>query len=433
MRLALRLPTLVSFRNLMVRDPVDIQAHPAGPSRAEEGDRLPVIPLSEPPDPPPIGVVRDELHRAGIVTSSTPIRAIPLPGNPRRHDCLTRRRFRILAADRVVCLLTLGHNLASLAKRVEAFAQACPEIACRLFFYRRVEGWDYLGVEFFDGDDLETLTGARRLSPATTREHVAAVISALERTWRPSSAEAAAHELDVLFSRLCALPIFAGFDQSFLRHVVFPFVRAGALTGPHRTRWTNGDLIPRNVLVDRLGNVRLIDCEFASRTHFYGEDAWRWRTLSSLPSPAHELPGWDQAEAQGPWLEALFLLKQVTLAHEINGAHLAVGDSRAFLDRLLTLTTQAHGGFKGSAFLHRLGTLQTLESDLARTEEALRVRDAKIERMHRSFSWRATSWLRALRRYLLDPGAVRRVFRPAREAETRPRAELGAHSMQEKT
>src|SRR5579871_6382860 len=255
---------------------------------------------------PSVEIICAELHRRKAVDSLIGLQLEPIRGNPNRRDYLSKASFRVLAGNRTLCHLTVGRNLTPLWERTQAFASACPEIACRPLFFHRLGEWDYLGVEFFDGRNLDDLALERQLTPAEALKHAGEIVAALDRTLQPSNSGAAAQEIDALFAQVCALPIFAEIDQTILQQFVFPFVRTGALAGPFRTRWTNGDLIPRNVLVDRQGNVRLVDYEFAARTHFYFEDAWRWRTFSSLAPEAHDLPGLSGRATQEPWLEAFF-------------------------------------------------------------------------------------------------------------------------------
>jgi hypothetical protein len=379
--------------------------------------------LAQPFDKPSDHVLCNTLQKLGIVDAVSAPRLEPIPRNPERRDYLKRASFRVFSGGRVVCHLTVGKNLADLQTRTRAFAEACAEIACRPLFWHQSEGWDYLGVELFEGQDIEALVRDGRLKPADAIAHVAKVISALERTLLPSAAEAAAQEMEQFFSWVCASPVFSGLDQQFLHSVIFPFIRSGALSGPQHTRWTNGDLIALNVLVDPRGGLRLVDYEFASRTHFYAEDWWRWRSLSKLPPEALDLPGSHMASTE-PWLEAYSILRHAVLVHEINGVAVALSGLRPQIDRLVALAAAAHAGFRASVFLQPLALrssntsagpqagqegLHAIEAIIARQQRQLQSmtarlhqREDKIARMQRSFSWRSTAPLRWSRRQLLD-------------------------------
>jgi len=192
-----------------------------------------------------------------------------MPRNPDRRDYRTRMAVRVLSNKETLCHLTIGSNLSSLWRRTQAFHKASPTIACAPIFFKRTKQCDYLAVEFFPGETLEALVADGRMKASTAVEYAQIIIEALQATEKASSPEAVERELQVLFEQVQAAPIFGGLDQCFLQEAVFPLIRQGALRADLKTRWTNGDLVPRNVLVDRKGSVRLVDYEFAMRTHFF--------------------------------------------------------------------------------------------------------------------------------------------------------------------
>jgi len=399
-------------------DPIGSFAHSAFSTEREPtpGGRAD---SAEPFERPTDEAICTTLCQLGIIDATAAPRLDPISRNPERRDYLTRASFRVSSGSRTICYLIVGKNLTDLQKRTRAFAEACPEIVCPLLFWHQSAGWDYLGLELFDGQNLETLLQAGRLTPADALAHAAKIVSALESTLLPSTTEAAAQEIDQFFSWVHSSPIFSGLDQEFLQSVIFPFVRRGALSGPQQTRWTNGDLIARNVLDDARGGVRLVDYEFAGRTHFYAEDWWRWHSISKLPPEAQTLPG-SHAASTEPWLEAYFILRHAVLIHEINGASVAVWGLRQQMDRLVTLAAAAHQGFRSSVFLQplasrppnsevwqdRLRAIETMNAQqqlqLQSLTTELQESETKIARMQRSRSWRLTAPLRWLRRHLLD-------------------------------
>jgi glycosyltransferase involved in cell wall biosynthesis len=438
----------------MIRSPEDMPSaspdpHPPKTDAIAIKSVGPDADQSEPVDFPSLETIRGELiRRADLADSSKTLLFERLPGNALRRDCLSRVHFRVSAENRTLFRLTVGRNLTQLWERTQALASACPEITCRPLFLQQAGGWDYLAVEYFDGCDLQTLVLNGRLTPAEAAHHGGRIVSVLEKTLLPSSGKAAAQELDTLFASVEKLPVFAGFDYCFLRDAVFPFVRAGALIEPFRTRWTNGDLTPKNVLADQEGNLRLIDCEFAARTHFFAEDGWRWHRFSSLPAEARDLPGASVVETKKPWIEAFCFLRQLSLVHDISEDSKAALDTAAVIDRLSILADELNFQLGRSLILQRLAMVPELTEavqknkraivekdqaiaekdqtiaekdqtiaetlalgravtshalgELARLRDLLYQREEKIRAMQASFSWQSTAPLRALRRTLLD-------------------------------
>ena len=211
-------------------------------------------------------------------------------------------------------------------------------------------------MDFFEGANLDALSLKGEIGSRDAVRYGQRVGASLNRTLRSSTSALAAREIAELFARICRSPMFSGIDQKFLENIVFPFVQAGSLRGLPKSRWTNGDFLPRNILVDAKDNVRLVDYEFANRTHFFGEDWWRWRTFSSFQSESRDIPALREGTDTGPWLEAYFILRQMVLVHDVSGAQLAVAEATPLIDRLVTLTAEAHSGFRTSLLFNKLAT-----------------------------------------------------------------------------
>ena len=238
--------------------------------------------------------------------------------NPQRIDHRSRLKLRVFREDRCLCFLTVGYNLTDLWARTKAFAEACPAIACKALFRHQAGLLDYVGVECFEGLPLEEAVQSGRITEQAVDRIVAGVVSELNRTIRPSTEELAIREFDELAGSMASLPFLNKLDRELVQAQIIPFIKKRVLTGPWHIRWTNGDLIPANVLVSDQGAARLIDYEFAAPTHFPADDWWRWRTFSQLPDTVRTLPstaGSPNPDARG--FEALFIIKHLVLTNKV--------------------------------------------------------------------------------------------------------------------
>lgn len=294
--------------------------------------------------PPTAAQILTELGRHGALPTAGAVEIKSRAANPARRDRCTRRMFELWHRNAPWLQLTVGPGLGALHERSRAFAAACPSIACPVALWHRTEEWDVLGLEHFAGRSLEELVAAGELSPAQALAKAARVIAVLGSTREASDPESAERELNQLFSDLLALPVLGEQDKAILQAIVFPFIRTGALGARFPSRWSNGDLIARNILVDAAGDVRLIDYEFAARTHFPGDDRWRWRRFSRLPAEALALPLPPEDETGGGWLEALCLVRQMTLAWKFYNADLARPDVLSGLRQLMDLLARQSAG-----------------------------------------------------------------------------------------
>ena len=317
---------------------------------------------------------------------------------------------------------------------MEAHAGLCEGLPCDrvpTVLFASMDGLDFLAVEFFAGQSLESWVASGRMSPQSALAHASALFRVLESTAEQSSPDAVRSELKCLFDQALASSAFGEVDGRFLRTFVFPLIETGALARPARSCWSNGDWVARNILIDEHGHGRLIDYEFAARTHFLEEAGWRWCTFSALPEEALRLSSFSPDDASTAWLESYFLVRQVVLAHENSIAPRAGLGALSWLGRLAAITARAWGEYESSCFLAPLSNTERareleqlaalnrerdhegadadlkalrveMEVTQRKIQEQLVARDDKIARMQKSVSWLITSPLRACRRLFFD-------------------------------
>ena len=325
----------------------------------------------------------------------------PLAGNPRRRDHPTRRTFTVSHAGKIVCHLTVARDLQPLWQRTEAFHQACPSVTGKPLFYEKGTRHDYLAREFIDGKTVEYLVSIGKLTTADAHHQAAKIQQALDATTKPSDISAAKAEASHILEQFYALPFLSALDRAVFREMLAPLIISGIETTQPRTRWTNGDFTPHNLLIDPHGAARLIDYEFANRTHFFAEDSWRWRTFSH-PAQASEdsAPAVPEPAPSPPWLEIFFWAKQLVLSHETILPEPASIDSVHAMRHIVEQAGLAGVRLDSSLFLQSASPDARLQAEVDRLKIERHELSDKITRMHRSRSWRYTAWLRAIRRWL---------------------------------
>jgi GT2 family glycosyltransferase len=326
-------------------------------------------------------LVKDLLCNSGRLVRDQTITLEPMPGNPERRDYTTRRRFLVRTDTSSLAVLVVGKDLTQLRQKSELFSQAYPDLACSVFAHGNVDDHDLLLTDYFAG-----LTAGEALNDPSIGE--TGVLPALE----------------LLASRL---------NRTFLDHIVFPFAAKTFSGLPVRCRASNGDFVLNNILFNSAGEVRVIDYEQAVVTHFYSEDWLRftyWKTPGKLRAFALQ-----QISEPVESVQLYLWLKQMAFEAEVNQPAKAQADLQYWGRELRRMLDQQDHELQDSLLWptekrSEVSQLLQLQSkapyNYARAIELYnfaRQREIKIRQMQASFSWRATAWLRALRRICIDP------------------------------
>ena len=261
-----------------------------------------------------------ELVSLGLIAAQPT--AEPLPrGNSDRREPGTRNSWRVNLPDGRTARLVLGTRLADLAARQTAFARACPDLVPAPFFHRRLSQGEALAERFVSGTPLETVI---RESPTTARTGFARLHAALVRTLHSSTDNARLAEWQSWASSIESLELWTAAEKSSLRSLLLPQLYPLLCAAPPTLRWSNGDFISRNILVESSGTPHLIDHEFSRETHFYTEDLARFHALSPAVRRWPELV--PDSPPPCPAWHLFFWLRQLGL----ESAH----NTPAYLDRV---------------------------------------------------------------------------------------------------
>ncbi|MDQ5978333.1 MAG: hypothetical protein QG602_1307 [Verrucomicrobiota bacterium] len=242
---------------------------------------------------PSIDVTFSELVARGLLAASPPPQALA-SGNSDRRPEEARSSWLASLPDGPRVKLTLARSLGRLADTHAALAAACPGIIPRLHFHAQLNDCEVIAEEYFAGNPLDENVRTKDHSNETILAALATVSRSLAASEQPSTEAARREEWQLWSEQLPALSIWSPAERKALTGTLLPALYTSLATTPAVTRWTNGDFLPANLLVGNDGSVRLIDAEFARRTHFFAEDAVRFRVLSRL---LRDHPALDTARA----------------------------------------------------------------------------------------------------------------------------------------
>ena len=254
--------------------------------------------------------LRDELERHGVLAAGTRVEFDRYAANFSRPLSQRRWHYRVRNRDKVLFHLIVGRQLRTVHERGAAFAQACPALICRPLFFHTADGLDLLGLEHFEGTSLDALVQTGACDRKRWLETVRHAQQLLESTARPSSHDRRAAELQHLIDLVAGDAAWSAMDRRLIRDLVQPAIQKGLEEEPAVLRWSNGDFAGRNLLVNTRGEIRLIDYESASLTHFGFDDWSRLFHFSVLPPEVASTPELERAHA--PWKQAYCWLHQLT-------------------------------------------------------------------------------------------------------------------------
>lgn len=252
------------------------------------------------------------LTRMGLLDPGEVVEVHPITLDRAREDQQVLKKYKVHRKGQQGYFVLTGVGLGGLKHCLEQFHAAAPLIVAGIHGWESESNNDWLVHELFVGIDLEAALDSKRIAPDTARSLIGTLRVALASTEQPSTRAAMEAELRALFFKAEEIRVFSTTEQILLMEQVLPWMIKRSREIQPFTRWSNGDFIPRNLQLTSSEQLRLIDYEFAGRTHFFAEDHWRWRTLSSAHTYLGPLPD-SPAEPLPAWQEALFILRQITL------------------------------------------------------------------------------------------------------------------------
>jgi len=380
-------------------------------------------------------LLTDLLLKKGLLMQHQVIAIEPMAGNPERLDFATRQRFRVCTNDgTAIALLIYGKNLKELISRTELFSRTYPDLACPILATTTLNEAELLLTEYFNGVTAGEALAHPNLGEQGVLAALQRLAERLKQEIRPSTTEAMAREIEALKLNVLRMPYWSPADHSFLDSIVFPYVSSSLLKLQPTTRVTNGDFVLSNILLNAQGDIRIIDYEQAAATHFHEEDWLRftyWKTPAMLREFALTQVRNPEAIQLYLWLKQIYFEAEVNLPAKAKSDILYWGRKiRNYINQNdctlknnllfeiqgiseysaeLRQLSEAHYNYNQAIDLCGFSTLLKDEIDSrgnAIYQQALEInrqRDLKIKQMQSSFSWKATAWLRALRRQCLDP------------------------------
>jgi GT2 family glycosyltransferase len=306
--------------------------------------------------------------------------------------------------------LTCGSDLVGAWNNLKQVHEEIPQLTCKPLFHFVTSDYEILGQTFFDGIQIDRCLEQGIISEATTYQIICSIQSTFASISENSTEDELLDELDGFLKSVSLNSKLTKIDCEILESVCFSFLKENANNFIPTKRWSNGDLAARNILVSKEGQFRIIDWEFAHKSHFADEDWIRLKFYSNQHLKSLSCFN-EQKITNAAFLEVYFWLKQFCLDYQVQGStevenYLRVNLTNAFLNA----KTDKTDGESISLFLDGIHKefnnverkyFIEFHAGLEKEIKSQEIR-SKLNRMMNSFSWKSTGFLRFLRRKSID-------------------------------
>ena len=340
--------------------------------------------------------------------------------NPSKISKNYRKRFYKLKLNTNQYIhLTYSKNLKQTYLNSKIIYNLIPKYSCRPLFLIEKDDNSLFGQEYFDGIPINEFYYLNSNYEDEINNIFSQIKSVFDKMLKTSTKESVINEFDNFVEKLLKISYFSDFDRYFLNKLVFPKIINWINTKSPMIRWTQGDLVVNNILVNKSKDFKIIDCEFASESHFYNED---WVRLKKFTKKEFQKISFIQNLNFSLEDEIFHLLRQILINYNIckkeqslmfckydtfeifKKISILLEDNNIFLGAInLTLKNFDN---KSTLLENKVQSLtkknlKLNKSNIDLSNELILKKD-KILRMQKSFSWKVTSIIRFFRRHTLD-------------------------------
>lgn len=238
--------------------------------------------------------------------------------NKKPNEELLRKRFFVLKTKKYPDLhVSVGKNLQETFKKTELVFENFPKFSCKPIFIIGNDEFQLFGQEFFDGVPIDNCLQ----SGTQTQKDISNILIDLEKELSKSEEDSDQNnllaEIHNFEKKILCLPIFTPIDKHLLVNYFFPIFKKKICRFKPKIRLTPGDLAARNIVVNQNGDYRIIDCEFAHKTHFYDGD---WIRLSLFSNPQLSSLAFfkDKLKVIDPIMHSYFHFQQLILNKKVH-------------------------------------------------------------------------------------------------------------------
>jgi O-antigen biosynthesis protein len=234
----------------------------------------------------------------------------------KNEQFVRKRFFKLKIKNDNIIHLTCGKNLESVYEHTKSFHSTFPSISCRPLFFVNDTEIDLLAQEFFDGEPIDENFDKNRINEDNVKNILEIIKREFLKQTKSSNQEVYAKEFKEFSASILKNKKIKKLDKEIIQTYLLPSIESGLLIEKPMIRLSSGDLSARNILVNINKDFRIIDCEFALKTHLFEED---WIRLATFCSKGFRQIPYIQNMVQSlnPFLHSYLRLRQTILNQEV--------------------------------------------------------------------------------------------------------------------
>jgi len=285
-----------------------------------------------------------KLIEKSLITSNQTVSCIPIESAFLRKDFRSLERYKIQVDGNKKFILRTAADLKWLFDKYSLFEHSFNTLTPKVYLYYTEDNTDYLIEEFIQGITVEEFIKA---NPEKEEETVAKVISLhenLNKQTTVSTYENACKEMEVLINSFASLNYITNVDFGLIHSIVKSELNILlSKRNVFAERISQADFIDRNMIVTPNGEIRLVDLEFAKKTHFYKEEIIRFFNYSSsLTNREYDKSKFDLVD------EIYFFINQIRLVDDAQKEVLAAPSFDHLIYQTISLLRVNTENFKNS-------------------------------------------------------------------------------------
>jgi glycosyltransferase involved in cell wall biosynthesis len=286
--------------------------------------------------------IKEALLKQNILTDVNEIKILAKPPHRLRDWNKQIHNFIIHEGHKPILHLEISPDLSARFNQTTEFNKAFSEHSIAPISFFREHSLDFLCHNFFNGKPINEALEKNYLPKENILKSLNLLFANLKDTETKSEhgTKDQVDELNDLFGKITSIKVLPKDVIKNFNHEVFPLLidYLKCIKKP-TCRWTNGDFIDRNLLINKDGEIVIIDTEFAQKTHFPKEDWLRFNAFSLIRKEIRKTDFIPQGQELS-FYSLYFWVRQLMLEDKIRDLNLTPKLTYGILKKIADITSE---------------------------------------------------------------------------------------------